>query len=279
MTPAEPRVVYRPFFLRGVAGRLFALHLQAAGDVVNSRGVLFFPPFAEEMNKSRRMVALQARRLAAMGYQVLLVDLYGTGDSEGDFADARWSMWRADMLQAALWLQKKGADRLTLWGLRLGSLLAMEIEPELRSSVDSIVLWQPVARGSTFMTQFLRLRVAGEMVSGGDKLTTRDLRHAFRRGDCVEIAGYTVHPEMAEAIDLLSVEDLIGEASAPLACFQVTLDGEPSGIGRRLVALREPKGNETSVVALTGEKFWQSAGIAVHDELLNLSSKWLEGLF
>jgi alpha/beta superfamily hydrolase len=40
------------------------------------------------MNKARRMAALQARALAALGYGVLLLDLHGCGDSSGDFGDS-----------------------------------------------------------------------------------------------------------------------------------------------------------------------------------------------
>ena len=83
-----------PFFLVGGQGTLFAIYYPPAAGVPRRDGVLYVPPFAEEMNKSRRLVALQARRLAAAGFGVLVPDLYGTGDSAGDFAEARWSIWR-----------------------------------------------------------------------------------------------------------------------------------------------------------------------------------------
>ncbi len=49
------------------------------------------------MNKSRRMAALQARAFAAMGFGVLQIDLFGCGDSSGDFSDARWDIWKQDL--------------------------------------------------------------------------------------------------------------------------------------------------------------------------------------
>ena len=278
MTRADPNVVHKPFFLPGSSGRLFALHMQPVDTGPPSRGVLFFPPFAEEMNKSRRMVSLQARRVAAMGYQVLLVDLYGTGDSEGDFGDARWDIWRADMLEAARWLQKNGASRLTLWGLRLGALLAMQIEADIRSNVDNILFWQPVVNGEAFFTQFLRLRIAGEMVSGGDKLTTRDLRCAFKKGETIEVAGYSIHPDLAAAIDPLTIDERISVAPAPVCCFQISPSGKPTAIGKRLGELRDSNGYATRVVALAGEQFWKSAEIAVVDEFLDLCTDWFDKL-
>jgi len=278
VTTADPGLVHKPFFLPGSAGKLFALHLRPAGPEVPSKGILFFPPFAEEMNKSRRMVSLQARRMVAMGYQVLLLDMYGTGDSEGDFVDARWECWRTDMIRAARWLQNNGVQRLTLWGLRLGAVLAMEIESEFRQAINGVLFWQPVIKGETYLTQFLRLRVAGAMVSGGDKLTTRDLRKIFYSGDRVEISGYTVHPELAIAIDRATIDDRIAETPAPIACFQITPSGMPTAVGKWLAELRGPTDYAIHVAAMTGERYWQSAEIAVVDDLLQLSSDWLDVL-
>ncbi len=66
--------------------------------------LLYLPPFAEEANRSRRMAVLQARRLAARGWPVLLLDPFGTGDSAGAFHEARWELWLADAARAAAWL-------------------------------------------------------------------------------------------------------------------------------------------------------------------------------
>ena len=54
------------------------------------------------------MVSLQAKQFCHKGYAVLIVDLFGTGDSEGDFGDANWEIWQNDMCVALRWLQDKG---------------------------------------------------------------------------------------------------------------------------------------------------------------------------
>ncbi|WP_229425321.1 hypothetical protein [Massilia sp. Se16.2.3] len=74
------------FFLDTQGGRRFCLYHAPIGEC---RGALVYVhPFAEEMNRSRRMAALQARALAARGIGVLQLDLHGCGDSVGDFGDA-----------------------------------------------------------------------------------------------------------------------------------------------------------------------------------------------
>ena len=79
------------FFLPATPGHRFCIyHRPAEGGA--GGGIVYAHPFGEEMNKARRMAALQSRRLAAAGYAVLQIDLFGCGDSSGDFADARWAI-------------------------------------------------------------------------------------------------------------------------------------------------------------------------------------------
>ena len=69
--------------------------------------MLYIHPFAEEMNKSRRMAALQSRALAQAGYAVLQIDLLGCGDSSGDFGDATWQSWVSDVVLGCQWLRSQ----------------------------------------------------------------------------------------------------------------------------------------------------------------------------
>ena len=58
-----------PFFLRVDGGERFCLFHPPAGAC---RGALLYVhPFAEELNRSRRMAALLARALAGAGYGVM----------------------------------------------------------------------------------------------------------------------------------------------------------------------------------------------------------------
>ena len=61
---AAAREHRRPFCLRGANGPLMAIYY-APGVAPSPAGdLLFVPPFAEEMNRCRAMVALQARALS-----------------------------------------------------------------------------------------------------------------------------------------------------------------------------------------------------------------------
>lgn len=188
------------FFLATAPGERFCLYHAPQGPC---RGALVYvAPFAEEMNKARRMAALAARALAARGYGVLLIDLYGCGDSDGDFVEARWQQWKDDLATACDWLQARLQCPVGLLGLRLGALLALDYARDAAQPVARLVLWQPVTDGAAFLTQFLRLRVAGEMLDQGASAGgTTALRATLAAGEALEVGGYLLAPQLAAAID------------------------------------------------------------------------------
>jgi hypothetical protein len=63
--------------------------------------LLFLPPLFEELNRTRALVAAAMRALAAEGFQCLLPDLPGTGESERALRDVTWADWRQAVAVAA----------------------------------------------------------------------------------------------------------------------------------------------------------------------------------
>jgi hypothetical protein len=84
--------------------------------------ILFVPPLFEELNRTRALIAAVMRRLAAQGLCCWLPDLFGTGESEGDLADAAWGDWRHDVTAAAAYVMEKSSKPLVA-SLRGGVLL------------------------------------------------------------------------------------------------------------------------------------------------------------
>ncbi len=249
---------FTPFFIDGPAGPLFSIYHGPHSGVADAGDLIFVAPFAEELNRSRRMAALQARALAAAGVGVLLLDLFGTGDSGGDFRDARWEIWREDVIAAADWLAAQGRRRVGLWGLRLGSLLALEVAAERIERFDRIVLWQPVVSGETMFTQFLRMRVAAGMGGDGEGETTKGLREVLAAGSAIEVAGYEVDPALAVAIDAARI-DRIAPFSAP-GLDWLELVAEPdrplAPANRRAIERWREGGGRAAPASVVGDPFW-----------------------
>ncbi len=251
-----------PFFVGEPGRRRFCLHFRPDAGARAPLGLVFVPPFAEEMNKCRRMVSLQARRLAAAGYPVLVPDLSGCGDSEGDFGEARWEAWLADVSEAVGWLRERGADGIWLWGVRLGACLAAEVARDPAAGIEGLLLWQPVVSGRTHLTQFLRIRLAADLAGQGRE-TTKDLRARLARGESVEVAGYDLSPALASAIDGVRLADAAPPPGTPVRWFEVV--GAPeqgvSPASARVVQRWEESGAGVTVVTVPGEPFWATQEI------------------
>ncbi|TWI62981.1 exosortase A-associated hydrolase 2 [Pseudoduganella lurida] len=257
-SPATPPPA-RPFFLDGGAAARFGLHHPPAGAC---RGAwLYMHPFAEEMNKSRRMAFLQARALAQGGHAVLQLDLHGCGDSAGDFGDARWATWRQDVARGLDWLAQRHGITPGLWGLRLGALLALDVAAT--RDVAGLLLWQPVTSGSQYLTQFLRLKVASQLFNdAGTPTGTAALRQALAAGAPLEIAGYTLDPGLALPLDACDAAQLAAPA-CPVHWFEIAAeDGRPlSPAAARTVQAWRCAGASVTTQVVAGPSFWATQEI------------------
>jgi exosortase A-associated hydrolase 2 len=262
-----------PFYLHGSQGELFAIyHAPVVAGSVRGQ-ILVVPPFAEEMNKSRRMLTLQAQALAGAGYGTLIVDLYGTGDSAGDFSEARWDIWKSDLDVAVNWLlQEQVKAKISLLGVRLGALLAMDFCRGTNCTIDRVVLWQPQLNGKAAMTQFFRLRSAGSAIrSAADRESTSSLRALLQNGATIEVAGYELAPELVTSIDALNAGNPEPYSATTTHWFEVMSGERPrlSAVGRHVVDLWRRQGVVVTDAVVPGPPFWSTAEITIAPALLS----------
>ncbi len=109
--------------------------------------VLCVQPLGAERTAARQALSNQAWRLAERGWAVLMVDLFGTGDSPGEPSQATLEGWRADLLRAAMIARQRHSGPNVLWGVRDGALLASDIAVALDQLIDAYVFWQAPATG------------------------------------------------------------------------------------------------------------------------------------
>jgi exosortase A-associated hydrolase 2 len=230
---------------------------------------VYVQPFAEEMNKSRRMAALQARALADAGWTVLQPDLFGCGDSEGDFGQADWQQWRSDIIDATAWLHVHTGCRPSLWGLRAGCLLASEVARDMEHA-PNLLFWQPVVSGRQFLQQFLRLKVASQLFGDSPpaRVRTSDLYDRLVGGNVVEIAGYALSPGVA--LGLGAAEALPPVAPVRVAWLEVGPHAptELSSAAQVRIQSWRAAGHRVAARAVPGVPFWQTQEIAECPELI-----------
>lgn len=267
----------QPFFLDTADGRLFAVHHRPDGPAVGQ--LLCVLPFNEEMNRSRSMVTLMAQGFASLGMGTLVLDLLGTGDSEGDFGDARWDIWQRNLQAGHDWLQQQDGGCRWIWGIRLGALMAVELQSRQQRADLGLLLWQPVLDGKTHLTQFLRVRMAAALDRADQpKETTASMRAQLAVGKPVEVAGYLLHPELCAALDAAK----LGAHLPAAGCRVLWLEqgsGEPPAMSlpSQTLLARWP-GDKVRCDArlFSGPAFWQLHERTLTPDAIAQTLAWLK---
>jgi len=255
------------FFLPAAVGQRFCIYHAASGPLARG-SLLYIHPFAEEMNKSRRMVALQARAFSNAGYAVLQIDLMGCGDSSGDFADATWESWVQDVTLACEWLRHRSSSPLWIWGLRSGCLIAVEAARRLKPALP-LLFWQPSLDGSQVLRQFLRLKSAAEMLSGSAGGVVDSLRRDLVEGKNVEVAGYELAPELASGLERATLAP--PHPGTRLEWLEVSsreVTDLPPVVARAKLQW-EQAGCSVRYVSVQGPAFWQTIEIEEAPDLIS----------
>ena len=267
------------FFMDGAAGKLFAVHHLPKTDRPAHGHVLLVPAFNEEMNRCRSMVTLQAQAFAAIGFGTLVVDLFGTGDSDGDFSDARWDIWLQDIAAAHALLSACGNGHCAILCLRLGAILAAQALPNLASKPLALMLWQPVTDGKFHLTQSLRLKMPANLDRPHlPKESTASMREQFLTGQCVEVAGYSLHPELARAIDDAKLEDHAPFADLPTLWLE-NANGQSQDIAlpsQKVISAWSGKNVVPTVRTFPGPAFWQVHERVVASSVISQTSTWID---
>ena len=254
--------------------------------------MVYVPPFGEELNRTRRMAALQSRALARAGFDVLQLDLAGCGDSAGQFADATWDGWVADVMAARAWLLQRHAGQnggarhtvtppVWLWSMRAGCLLAAEVVRRMAPAPVNLLFWQPVISGAVYLTQFLRLRVATDLVRGAGKTGTGRAagddgpgrpvgltpQQLLAQGETIEVGGYALSPTLANALGTAHLNDLPAGSRLLAFEFATTVQAQQRAavspaLGQQ-VARWQQHGIDAVCQSVQSLPFWQTPEVEV----------------
>lgn len=284
-----------PFFLHVAdgprIGERFCFFHAAADGAASGGCVLAVHAFAEEMNKSRAASATAARALARAGFHVLQIDLAGCGDSEGEFEEATWPAWLADLNAAWSWLTARCPGPCWVWGTRLGALLADQVAATCHPAADGLLLWQPVVNGAQHLGQFLRLKTVNTMLRdpspalavagrGDAGPTPSSPRADLAAGLSIEVAGYRLTPGLADAIESARLGSRTtdeGRAVPRVRWFEVSSQANAAltPVASKVAERWRAAGSDVTVAHVAGSAFWQTQEIERCDALVDAT---IEGL-
>jgi uncharacterized protein len=191
----------RPYFFGAPGRRLFGVHHEPQAAAVGHGVVLCYPMGHEYVNALRgyRQLAVQ---LARRGLHVLRFDYSGSGDSAGAGEQSDLTQWLEDIgVAIADLMGRHDLGSVSLVGLRLGGTLATLVASD-RCDVRSLVVWEPVVRGSEYLAE-LRRRHHAFFAS-----EAREGRHAASRSGSSEMMGFPLSQAMCAELERIDLREL-----------------------------------------------------------------------
>jgi pimeloyl-ACP methyl ester carboxylesterase len=245
-----------PLFIESTP-RLFGMMFLPEAEIRKQTAFLVIHPFAEEKKSAHRTLVELSRQLYQQGYPVLMFDLRGCGDSEGDFGTIRTDEWLAD-IHAATGLLKLSAkcERLNLLALRFGAFLAQCYDREHPGDITEHVWIEPVLKPADYLRKSLRHKLMKELCTGGAVTSSRDgLLQELQDRKSIDFDGYEIGSGLYQ--DFLSpryqaVDPTETENKKGGLLVSVSLNGKMSKSVQETAALYP----EMKTVCVQMELFW-----------------------
>lgn len=267
-----------PDFLQTETSKLFYLKVAVDKPAKNDAAVVFIPPFAEEMNRSRKMMTMLLKRFAANadGY---IFDFSGTGDSQGDFGEQSWQGWSRDLSDFVKGMVHKSQyQSLQIITLRTGSLVLSEASrlpgfETISPLVKAIHMWNPVLNPTQYFNQFLRIQLAAEMMKeDGQKRTAKDLVAELQEKGELEIAGYMINATLYQ--QFVSSEPALSDnlSGCALRIYDLNAQGAVTPAIQMGMKKHFPTHENMHQVGVQGDQFWSTQEISVSEALINTTA-------
>ena len=244
-------------FYSGHKGQLFRL-VRTPASV--SGHLLFVAPLFEQANSTRHMVTKAAIASYDSGYQSIVFDHYGTGDSQGQLTDASLSLWQQDITKQLGEVRHVSDKPITL-SLCLSA--ALLLTDEMLAMVDYVQLWQPELNGKRFVQQFKRLVLAKNLQK--EKTDSTD----ESTSSLITIAGYTMTNSL---LDELSKKTLshISQCQADIEWFEWLVANTELTQSRQkqFDSMQQACAKQITLTKISDEKFWLATELQVSQQLL-----------
>lgn len=266
---SELTLSYFASFLDIRGKKLFMLEATPQGRVPPNRALLVLPPVGEEMNKVRASISRLIRRIARRGVRAVVVDYFGTGDSEGDFENVSVSEWLADSREVCAKLVSEGAITIDLLGVRFGGLLAASIAPEVQEA-GMLCLWEPIVDGSS-LERSLGRQLAVRRVTQSDLSNDEKKSAVILRQEVIEVSGYRYSRQFLDDCDKLRIGEPIRKSKVRTIWIDCSRNG-PRPVSAKLVEQAATAGRDIELIACNCQPFWATAEIVLPNKLIELTA-------
>lgn len=209
-------------FIQGIKGR----YLLTRWPAVEPKAplLILMQPFAEEQNRLRRVFRQFAVQLQQHGWEIWLPDLFGTGDSDGEFEHIDFYLWQQDLARL-ISERLKGERPYSLLACRFAALQLIDLVANYNvPEPNNLILWQPVLDVKIFWHQLWRQIQASEMMYKKEKVSLSDKLHLEQK---IDLAGYEITAHFYQQV-LSFAPNFNVLASSPLLWLESSVQTTPS---------------------------------------------------
>ena len=251
--------------------RLFCVLGRPAGEA--HTGVVFCPPFGDEMVCTYARFARWAKELAEEGFAVLRYHPFGTGESDGTSGQFTPRGAAEDSGTAVRWLRENlKVERVGLFGLRFGASVAVQAAAAAR--LDFVVVWSPIINLQQYFRELLRLRLTKELVhQRADRVnvTVKDMMDELDAGRSIDLLGYELSPEFYR--QMIASTSWPEQPPAPKVLW-VARPAEGSR-ATPVVERWRSQGSQVDIELLPEPVFWEDFSSALPRQFMDVSFQWM----
>ncbi|OKY26731.1 MULTISPECIES: alpha/beta hydrolase family protein [Thalassotalea] len=223
------------------------------------RLVMFCPPLFEDANNTRHVYSKFAQQLATERIASVIFDYSGTGDSQGELAEASIATWRSELTQQISSIKQQYPNvNVTLLACCSAALVLNET---LFECAHEIILWHPELNGKKYLNQLKRMA----------KLQPYDDQY-IGEASLSLIAGYELSALLLNELAAINISLPI---NTNIFWGEFSMQVPVSAARSRLYQSVEQNRN-FSLEVFQQAKFWQASELTLPLDLLKQTMQWLD---
>ena len=221
-------------------------------------GAIFCNPLGEEKQACYRPLVVFARRLADAGIPSMRFDYFGSGDSDGDAAEATIKSQLSDIIDAIdVACDRLAVSKVVLIGLRLGAAVAA-LAAEEADRVRGLALLSPIVDGAGYWRELLRKQQFAAIALGVRARKKAEILEQLDQTGLVEIEAQMLSADMIAQMSNIDLTEAPRRFRGPLLVTGLADDNAGNANSLRLIASYQAVGCETDSWFEEAQDYWTS---------------------